>query len=162
MKKHSKSNKEKPKSSFLAFLKKRAPIYLGIIALFIIFVIPSLTEKNLENSLPEDFAENEKQVLEFLKSYKGINDQGLTIIEAVSEQIETQYPDEKIYEHKETKIDLLISKQNDSSSNYDVHLTFESYKGALDYTWDVNTDTKEIQGTNEEGKKLIRLVDFYN
>ncbi len=161
MNRDSKSKKEKS-NSFKDFLKKRAPIYLGIIALFVVFIVPSLTERNLENSLPDDLSEKEKQVLQILKSYNGINDQGLTLIEAISEQIKTQYPDEKIYEHKETKINLLISIQNETLSNYDVNLVFESYNGILNYTWDVNSDTGLINGTNPEGKKIIRLVDFYN
>lgn len=161
MKRNSNPKKEKP-TSFKDFLKKRAPIYLGIIGLFVIFIVPSLTERNLENSLPTDFSGKEKQVLEILKSYKGTNGQGLTVLEAISEQIKTLYPDEKIYENKETKIDLFISTQKQRLSNYDVNLIFESYKGSLNYAWNVNLDTMEINGTNPEGKKIIRLVDFYN
>ena len=49
-----KKKEDKPKKSdFKAFLKKRAPIYLGIIALFVVFVIPEFTKGDLESSLPE-------------------------------------------------------------------------------------------------------------
>ncbi len=162
MNRNRKSKKGKSKDNLKEFLKKRAPIYLGIIGLFVIFIVPSFTEKNLENSLPNNFSEKEKQVLENLKSYKGTNNQGLTIFEAISEQIKTQYPDEKIYEKKETKVDLLLTRQNEVGSEYTVQLIFESYKGKLDYHWTVNLETGEVYGNNPEGKNIVRLVDVYN
>ena len=62
-----KTNKEKPKKSdFKAFLKKRAPIYLGLIGLFVIFVIPELTKNDLQNSFPDNLTENQKQTVEIL------------------------------------------------------------------------------------------------
>ena len=35
------------------FLKKRAPIYLALIAMFVVFVIPEMTKGTLEKSFPE-------------------------------------------------------------------------------------------------------------
>ena len=68
---------DSPKS-FSSFLKKRAPIYLGIIGLFMIFAYPALTEKNLESLLADDsFEGNEKIAVEMVKSYKGSDDTGI-------------------------------------------------------------------------------------
>ena len=45
MDKDRKKNEEKPKKNdFKAFLRKRAPIYLGLIAMFVVFVIPEFTK----------------------------------------------------------------------------------------------------------------------
>ncbi len=53
MVKDKKREEEKPKkSAFKAFLKKRAPIYLAVIAMVGIYVIMPLQEKNFEKSLP--------------------------------------------------------------------------------------------------------------
>ena len=69
---------DNPKS-FSSFLKKRAPIYLGIIGLFMIFAYPALTEKNLESLLADDsFEGREKIAVEMVKFYKGTNDTGMT------------------------------------------------------------------------------------
>ena len=38
----------KDQKSFTAFLKKRAPIYLGLIGIFFLFAYPAVMEKNLE------------------------------------------------------------------------------------------------------------------
>ena len=51
VKKNSESKKPQEPKSFAAFLKKRAPIYLGLLGLFFIFAYPAITEKNLD-SLP--------------------------------------------------------------------------------------------------------------
>ena len=44
---------KKKKSDFKAFLKKRAPIYLALIAMFVVFGVPELTKGSLEKSFPE-------------------------------------------------------------------------------------------------------------
>ena len=84
---------DNPKS-FSAFLKKRAPVYLGIIGLFMIFAYPALTEKNLGSLLvDESFEGNEKIAVEMVKFYKGSNDTGISVLEAIEEKINDKYPD---------------------------------------------------------------------
>jgi len=54
MGKESKKKEDKPKKNdFKAFLKKRAPIYLALIAMLVVFVIPEYTKGTLEKSFPE-------------------------------------------------------------------------------------------------------------
>ena len=64
------AEKKKKKSDFGAFLKKRAPIYLGITALFLVFVVPSLTAKSLDDTFP-DLSEEEQVVVDTLMGYDG-------------------------------------------------------------------------------------------
>ena len=150
MDKDNKKKEEKPKKSdFKTFLKNRAPIYLGIIAIFVIFVIPELTKGDLQSSFPDNLTDKQKQIVEILMSYNGPNEKGLTVINAIIEQITTAYPDEKIYDDKRTKVDLVVSSADESTENiYRVILTFESYKGKAEYVWNVNQDTKEIEAKN--------------
>ena len=68
-KKFNNEKKSEDPKSFSGFLKKRAPIYLGIIGLFMIFAYPALTEKNLESLLPDYFEGDEKKAIELIKSY---------------------------------------------------------------------------------------------
>ncbi|MFB5621719.1 MAG: hypothetical protein ACE5Q7_02155 [Candidatus Nitrosomaritimum yanchengensis] len=121
MARDSKKKEEKPKQSeFKKFLKKRAPLYLGAIALIIIFVVPELTKSNLESNFPEDLSEQQKQIVDTLMSYKGPNDKGLSVLEAVSNKISEEYPNEKIYDNKKTKVSLLVN--NTESEDYQVTL----------------------------------------
>ena len=160
MVKEKKKKEEKPKKKdFRAFLKKRAPIYLAIIAMFVIFAIPELTKGDLQSSFPELTSE-EKQVLDMLMKYNGPNDSGLTVMDAISGKINEEYPNEKIYDHRKTVVDLAVLKLNDEE--YNIVLNFESYKGELNYDWNVDKSSGKITSNNQDSKHIIDLVDFYD
>ena len=160
MVKDKKKKEEKPKKSdFKAFLKKRAPIYLGLIAMFIVFVIPEVTKGDLESSFPELTSE-EQQVIDILMGYDGPNESGLTVIDAISNKISEEYPNEKIYDNKKTIIELTVS--NIDSGEYQVILNFESHKGEMNYDWNVDISSEKITSNNPESKHIIDVVDFYD
>ena len=151
---------EKPKKSdFKAFLKKRAPIYLGLIAMFVIFAIPELTKGDLESTFPE-LSDEEQQVVDILMGYNGPNESGLTVMDAISNKISDEYPDEKIYDDKKTIVELTVSSID--SEKYQVILNFESHKGELNYNWNVDISSEEITSNNPESKHIIDVVDFYD
>ncbi len=160
MGKDRKEKEEKPKKSdFKAFLRKRAPIYLGIVGLFILFVVPDLMKGDLESSFPELTSE-EQQVIDILMKYDGPNDSGLTVMDAISMKISEEYPNEKIYDNKKTKVGLTVS--NIDSEEYQVILNFKSHKGEMNYDWNVNMNSEKIISNNQESKYIIDLVDFYD
>jgi len=157
----SKKKDDGPKESqFKKFLKKRAPIYLGIIALFIVFIVPALTKGDLEDSFPDNLSDTEEKVLDALMSYKGPNNEGLSVMDAISNKIKEEYPNEEIYDNKKTKIDVNIT--NIDSQMYQVIFNFESYKGEINYNWNVNMETGDIEGNDSSSKHIIDLVDFYD
>ena len=160
MGKDRKEKEKKPKKSdFKAFLRKRAPIYLGIMGLFILFVVPDLMKGDLESSFPELTSE-EQQVIDILMKYDGPNDSGLTVMDAISMKIDEKYPDEKIYDNKKTKVELTISNIN--SEEYQVVLNFKSHKGEMKYDWNVDVSSEKITSNNQKSKYIINLVDFYD
>jgi len=155
-----KDKEEKPKKSdFKAFLKKRAPIYLGIMGLFMLFVVPDLMKGDLESTFPE-LSSEEQQVVNVLMGYNGPNESGLTVMDAISMKISEEYPDEKIYNNKKTVVDLTVS--NIDSEEYQVVLNFESHKEDFHYDWNVDMNSGEITSNNQESKYIIDLVDFYD
>ena len=160
MGKDRKEKEKKPKKNdFKAFLKKRAPIYLGIIGLFILFVVPDLMKGDLESSLPE-LSSEEQQVIDVLMGYNGPNESGLTVMDAISMKISEKYPDEKIYDNKKTNVELIVSSVG--SEEYQVVLNFESHKGEMSYDWNVDMTSGKITSNNQESKYIINLVDFYD
>ncbi|MGY5148440.1 MAG: hypothetical protein ACW9W3_00070 [Candidatus Nitrosopumilus sp. bin_68KS] len=160
MVKENKKKEGKPKKNdFKSFLKKRAPIYLALIAMFIIFVIPELTKGDLESSFPELTSE-EKQVLDILMNYNGPNGLGLTVMDAITNNINEEYSNEKIFDHKKTVVDLTISKIN--GEEYNIILNFKSYKGELNYDWNIDKSLEKITSNNQDSKHIIDLVDFYD
>ena len=160
MGKDRKDKEEKPKKSdFKAFLRKRAPIYLGIMGLFILFVVPDLMKGDLESSFPE-LSSDEQQVVDILMGYDGPNESGLTVMDAISMKISEEYPDEKIYDNKKTNVELTVSIVD--SEEYQVVLNFESHKGEMNYNWNVDMTSGKITSNNQESKYIIDLVDFYD
>lgn len=161
MARDSKKKEEKSSTSpFKKFLKKRAPFYLAGIAILIIFVIPELTKGDLQSSLPENLSDEEQLVIDALMSYKGPDNEGLSLKDAISNQISDYYPNEKIYDNKNTKIDVSVSKIE--GEKYRVIFNFESYKEDLHYDWNVNLQDGKINGNDKDSKYIINLVDFYD
>ncbi|MFZ8907345.1 MAG: hypothetical protein ACO2Y5_01205 [Nitrosopumilaceae archaeon] len=157
----SKKKEEKPKESpFKKFLKKRAPVYLAVIAIVIIFIVPELTKGDLQSSLPQDLSDDERLVVDTLMSYKGPNDEGLSIMDAISNQISDNYPNEKIYDNKKTKVDVSVTKLE--GEQYQVIFDFQSYKEDLHYDWNLNMQNGEIDGNDKDSKYIIDIVDFYD
>lgn len=160
MVKNNKKKEEKPKKNdFKSFLRKRAPIYLAIIAMFVIFAIPELTKSDLQSRFPE-FTSEQKQVVDILMNYNGPNESGLTVMEAITNKINEEYPDEKIFDNKKTIVELSVSKINDDK--YHFILDFKSYKGELNYDWNIDKISGKITSNNQDSKHIIDLVDFYD
>lgn len=161
MVKHSKKKEGRPKESeFKKFVKKRAPIYLAVVALVVVFVVPELTKSDLQSHFPEDLAADKRQALDTLMAYKGPDGDGLSLMEALSEKISEEYPDEKIYDSKKTSVDIQIFKTE--AGTHQVLLDFESHKGTLDYSWDVDTGTGEVKGNNPRAKHIVDVVNFFD
>ena len=160
MGKESKKKEDKPKKNdFKSFLKKRAPIYLALIAMLVVFVIPEYTKGTLEKSFPE-FSVEEQQVMDILMKYDGPNNDGLTVLQALENKIDEEYPNEKIFDHKKTTVDLVIT--NVDSEEYKVNFNFKSHKGEMNYDWNVNVISEEISSNNSESKYIIGLVNYYD
>ena len=157
----SKKKEEKPKESpFKKFLKKRAPVYLAVIALIIIFVIPQITKSDLQDKFPENLSEENRLVLDSLMSYNGPDKEGYTLMEAISNQINEEYPNEQIYDNKKTIVDVSISKLD--AQNYQVLFNFESYKSSIQYDWNIDMKTGVVKGNDEVSQNIKNLVDFYD
>ena len=152
-----KKEEKAKKSNFKVFLKKRAPFYLAAIALVVISVQGILSEKNFENSLP-DLSDEEQKVIDILMNYNGGDESKLTVMEVIKNKINEEYPDEKIFEHKKTAVELLVTDVN--SEEYQVILNFKSYKGEMNFDWNVNVSLEKITSNNLKSKHIIDVVTY--
>ena len=154
---------DNPKS-FSSFLKKRAPIYLGIIGLFMIFAYPALTEKNLESLLADDsFEGSEKIAVEMVKFYKGSNDSGISVIDVIEEKINDKHDGQKIFDHEKTWADFTVEAVNNNNKVYEVVFVFNAENNEpLQYEWHVNIETGEIDPRDTPSKIIIQRVDYYD
>ena len=163
-KKFNDEKKSEDPKSFSGFLKKRAPIYLGIIGLFMIFAYPALTEKNLESLLADDsFEGNERIALEMVKFYKGSNDSGISVIDVIEEKINDKHEGQKIFDHEKTWADFTVGAVNNNNKVYEVVFLFNAENNEpLQYEWHVNIETGEIDPRDPPSKIIIQRVDYYD
>ena len=151
-------------SSFGAFLKKRAPIYLGLLALFLVFVIPELTKGSLEDVLPELEADDAR-VVDMLMSYRGPDGSGFSMRESISDRITEEFGD-RIYSHEETAVTVVVSaaagEEEAEKEAYDVEFGIDTHKGQLHYTWTVDTDSGAVTSGDPPSKHVVDIVNFYD
>ena len=160
MGKENKKEEEKPKKNNLkAFLKKRAPLYLAGIALIVISANGVLSEKHLDSYL-SDLSAEDQVVVDILMQYNGPNESGLNVKDAIENKINEEYPDEKIFDNRKTRVETTVTNIN--LEEYQIILNFKSHKGEMIYNWNVNIDSKEIVSNNPESKYIINIVDFYD
>ena len=161
MKKDKKAPKEKEKkSSGKAFLKKRAPIYLAVITLVIVFIIPELTASSLRDHIPDDLEDDKKKALDIFLAYRGPNNSGLNAIDVLAEKIESDYPAEKIFDDKDTTTVFLVEKMNESNEAYKIKFDFQTKKEGVFYEWSVNISSGEILSLNNDAKKILEIVNY--
>ena len=172
-KKDSDYKKPQDPKSFVAFLKKRAPIYLGLIGLFFIFAYPALTEKDLNSILDDSFEGNERIAIDMVKFYSGPNNSGITIIEVIEEKINDKYSDQKIFDNKNTNAEFIVESVPsflEASNDFTHQVVFlfnaenklTSLEGSLTYSWFVNVETGQISPIDADSKNIQQTVDYFD
>ncbi|MBC8251740.1 MAG: hypothetical protein H8E89_09160 [Candidatus Nitrosopelagicus sp.] len=149
--------------SFGAFLKKRAPIYLGLIGLFLLFVYPALTEKDLNSILDYSFEGNEKIAVDMVRTYSGPNDSGITILEVIEEKINEKHEGQKIFNDEETWAEFIvenIENRNDGFTHEVVFVFNAENNQSMMYSWYVNVENGEIFPIDDTSKSIQQTVDY--
>ena len=136
--------KQQNPKSFGAFLKKRAPIYLGLIGLFLLFAYPALTEKDLNSIL---------------------DDSGITILEVIEEKINEKYEGQKIFDDEETWSEFVvenIENRNEGFTHEVVFLFNAENNQSMMYGWYVNVENGEISPIDLTSKSIQQTVDYFD
>ena len=165
VKKDSDYKKPQNPKSFGAFLKKRAPIYLGLIGLFLLFVYPALTEKDLNSILDDSFEGNEKLAVDMVRTYSGPNDTGITILEVIEEKINEKHSGQKIFDDDETWAEFVvenIENQNEGFTHEVVFLFNAENNQSIMYGWYVNIENREILPIDSTSKNIQQTVDYFD
>ena len=163
-------NYKKPQDpkSFGAFLKKRAPIYLGLLGLFFIFAYPALTENNLNSILDDSFQGNERIAVDMVKFYSGPNDTGITTFEVIEEKINEQYEGVKIFDDENTSATFFVESippflEAKNEFTHQVIFTFNTEGNQpIIYNWFVNIENGEISPIDGDTKNIQQTVDYYD
>ena len=156
----------KKESALKKFLKKRSFIYLMAAVFFVVFIVPDMiAPSDLEKKLVENLESDEQNIAwNIVKSYRGSDDSGNNLFDAIITQRENAYPTEKILKHNDTmlEVSVLDMQEQKGASFYDVHFTFQTYNAVQEYIWNVNIETEEIIPLNDGAKKMMDIVEFYD
>ena len=108
--------------------------------------------------------DQQKIAVDIMKSYQGVDAQGLRLFDAVMIQIENAYPTEKILEHKDTVLEISVVNMESMKEYgfYEVYSTFKTYNDSRQYVWLVNIMSGEISSLNDGARKMINIVDNYD
>ena len=164
-KKNSESKKPQEPKSFAAFLKKRAPIYLGLLGLFFVFAYPALTDKNLDSILDDSFEGNEKIAVDMVKFYSGPNDTGITIIEVIEEKINEKHEDQKIFNDETTRADFVVEniENRNEGFTHEVVFVFNAENNqSMMFGWYVNIENGEVSAIDIASKNIQQTVDYFD
>ena len=159
--------KVEKESELKKFLKKRSFIYLMAAVVFVVFFVPDMIapselERKTTESLDND---EEKYAWNIVKSYRGTDGMGSTLGEILLIQIENAYPNEKIFEHRDTIIEISAIPGPEFEIHdgiYQVTFSFKTYDNDKDYVWNVAIQTDEIFPINDGAKKMMNIVEFYD
>ena len=158
--------KPKKESDLKKFLNKRSFIYLSAAVFFVVFIVPDMiAPSDLEKKLVENLESDEQNIAwSIVKSYRGSDDSGNNLFDAIITQRENAYPTEKILKHNDTmlEVSVLDMQEQKGASFYDVHFTFQTYNAVQEYIWNVNIETEKIIPLNDGAKKMMDIVEFYD
>ena len=164
--KREEDKKIKKESALKKFLKKRSFIYLMAAVFFVVFIVPDMiAPSDLEKKLVENLESDEQNIAwNIVKSYRGSDDSGNNLFDAIITQRENAYPTEKILKHNDTmlEVSVLDMQEQKGASFYEVHFTFQTYNAVQEYIWNVNIETEEIIPLNDGAKKMMDIVEFYD
>jgi len=164
--KREEDKKIKKESALKKFLNKRSFIYLSAAVFFVVFIVPDMiAPSDLEKKLVENLESDEQNIAwSIVKSYRGSDDSGNNLFDAIITQRENAYPTEKILKHNDTmlEVSVLDMQEQKGASFYDVHFTFQTYNAVQEYIWNVNIETEEIIPLNDGAKKMMDIVEFYD
>ena len=161
-----KDNYPEKESDLKKFLKKRSFIYLMCAVAFVVIVVPDMiAPSDLEKKLVENLENDEQNTAwQIIKSYKGADNEGSNLFDIIIIQIENAYPTEKIFEHRDTilEISVLNIEKENGVGCYEVHFTFQTYNDFREYVWNVNIVTDEVFPVNVGARKMLNIVDNYD
>jgi len=106
----------------------------------------------------------EDHILNFITNYKGQDNSGNTLLEAVAVLLNVSYPNENILENPTTIVNFytLIDFGKDLSGRYwTVHLEIDTYRESVNWVWLVDTGTSKIYGENVSSKGILDILDTF-
>ena len=128
---------------------------IGLVAIIgIIFALNPIQES--DNKLSENL---QKQAIEIVKSYKGIDGQGETLLGALRTAFDEVYPGQNIFLNPETKISWRAVLDSPFSNTYKVQLQIKTSQENSLFIWKVDLDSKKVWSNQAGSQGMLNLLD---
>jgi len=162
--------KPKKESDLKKFLNKRSFIYLSAAVFFVVFIVPDMiAPSDLENNLV-DHTLSSNDILDdkawnIVKSYRGPDDSGYNLFEAIITQTENAYPNEQILKHNDTVLEVSAGPAGSPQNVYEyytVTFTFQTYDDHREYVWMVDMKDQFLVALNDDTQRMMDFVELYD
>ena len=160
--------KTKKESDLKKFLKKRSFLYLMCAVVFVVFFVPDMiAPSDLENKLVENLETDEQNIAwSIVKSYRGPDDSGYNLFEAIITQTENAYPNEQILKHNDTVLEVSAGPAGSPQNIYEYYMVtfiFQTYDDHREYVWMVDMkDQTILTALNDDTQRMMDIVELYD
>ena len=160
--------KIKKESDLKKFLKKRSFLYLMCAVVFVVFFVPDMiAPSDLENKLVENLVdERGDKAWNIVKSYRGPDDSGYNLFEAIITQTENAYPNEQILKHNDTVLEVSAGPAGSPQNIYEYYMVtfiFQTYDDHREYVWMVDMkDQTILTALNDDTQRMMDIVELYD
>ena len=160
--------KIKKESDLKKFLKKRSFLYLMCAVVFVVFFVPDMiAPSDLENKLVENLVdERGDKAWNIVKSYRGPDDSGYNLFEAIITQTENVYPNEQILKHNDTVLEVSAGPAGSPQNIYEYYMVtfiFQTYDDHREYVWMVDMkDQTILTALNDDTQRMMDIVELYD
>jgi len=128
---------------------------VGLVAIIgIVFALNPIQES--DNNLSENL---EKQAIEIVKSYQGIDGQGESLLGAFRTAFDEVYPGQNIFLNPGTKISWSAVKDSLFSNTYQVRLEIKTSQENSLFIWKVDLDSEKVWSNQEGAQGMLNLID---
>jgi len=128
---------------------------IGLVAIIgIVFALNPIQESGDNQS-----KNLEKQAIEIVKSYQGIDGQGESLLGAIRTAFDEVYPGQNVFLNPGTNISWSAVKDSLFSNTYQVRLEIKTSQENSLFIWKVDLDSKKVW-TNQAGAQgMLNLLD---
>ena len=136
-------------------------IIFSIVGLSIIIIIASifLLDPIQDNNKSVETEQKEKQAIEIVQSYRGIDEKGENMLDAFRVAFDEVYPGQDILRKPDTKVFWRAFADPPFSNTYQVHLEIKTNQEDSVFIWKVNLDDKKVWSNQAGAQGMLNRLD---
>ena len=128
---------------------------IGLVAIIgIVFALNPIQQS--DNNSSENL---EKQAIEIVKSYQGIDGKGENMLGALRTAFDEVYPGQNVFLNPGTNISWSAIKDSPFSNTYQVHLEIKTSQENSLFIWKVDLDSKKVWSNQKGAQGMLNLLD---